>query len=220
MRHCEKAAKFKISHLFWHLLSSVKTSVIYFQILLAFSENQNFRMWYPAVIQLTNDSFGTGPQNYVIFQLRDFFLSTCNPLSMLSFVKLHGALLIFLIIIIIIWYVVVFFPTTYCDRFAQKMCPNKNHSAGTSLNKFLGTNISLCLTVKLAWRKATKMLIFRATKGTSINDIPQFSTTFDLHTYLSPISSYFDKATYLMTSHFDWPTLMSVRSWSFSLDGS
>ena len=73
---------------------------------------------------------------------------------MLSFVKLHGALLIFLIIIIIIWYVVVFFPTTYCDRFAQKMCPNKNlenfHSAGTSLNKFLGTNISLCLTVKLA----------------------------------------------------------------------
>ena len=107
----------------------------------AFSENLNFRMWYPAVIQLTNDSFGTGPQNYVIFQLRDFFLSRCNPLSMLSFVKLHGALLIFLIIIIIIWYVVVFFPTTYCDRFAQKMCPNKNkqifHSAGPSLNKFL-----------------------------------------------------------------------------------
>ena len=83
-------------------------------------------MWYPAVIQLMNDSFGTGPQNYVIFQLRDFFLSRCNPLSMLSFVKLHGALLIFLIIIIIIWYVVVFFPTTYCDRLAQKMRPNKN----------------------------------------------------------------------------------------------
>ena len=65
--------KYKIYHLFWHLLSSVKTSVIHFQSLLAFSENLNFRMWYPAVIQLTNDSFSTGPQNYVIFQLRDFF---------------------------------------------------------------------------------------------------------------------------------------------------
>ena len=41
--HCEKATKFeKISHLFWHLLSSVKTSGNFFHIFVAFSENLNF----------------------------------------------------------------------------------------------------------------------------------------------------------------------------------
>ena len=49
LRHCEKATKFeKISHLFWHPLSNVKTSGRSFQIFVAFSENLNFMV--PEVI--------------------------------------------------------------------------------------------------------------------------------------------------------------------------
>jgi hypothetical protein len=43
LRHCEKAKKFeKISHLFWPLLSNVKTSGRFFQIFVAFLDNLNF----------------------------------------------------------------------------------------------------------------------------------------------------------------------------------
>ena len=43
-------------------------------------------------------------------------------------------------------------------------------------------------------------------KGTSINDVPRFLAFFDLPTYLRPISSLLEKAAYLMTSLFAWPT--------------
>ena len=44
-------------------------------------------------------------------------------------------------------------------------------------------------------------------KGTSINDVPCFLAFFDLPTYLCPIWSLLEKAAYLMTSFFVWPTL-------------
>ena len=44
-------------------------------------------------------------------------------------------------------------------------------------------------------------------KGTSINDVPPFLAFFDLPTYLCPIMSLLEKAAYLMTSFFVWPTL-------------
>ena len=43
--------------------------------------------------------------------------------------------------------------------------------------------------------------------GTSINDVPRFLAFFDLPTYLCPILSLLEKAAYLMTSFFVWPTL-------------
>ena len=43
--------------------------------------------------------------------------------------------------------------------------------------------------------------------GTSINDVPRFLAFFDLPTYLCPIWSLLEKAAYLMTSFFVWPTL-------------
>ena len=43
-------------------------------------------------------------------------------------------------------------------------------------------------------------------RGTSINDVRRFLAFFDLPTYPCPISSDFEKGTYLMTSDFDWPT--------------
>ena len=44
-------------------------------------------------------------------------------------------------------------------------------------------------------------------KGTYINDVPRFLSFFDLPTYLCPIWSLLEKAAYLMTSFFVWPTL-------------
>ena len=51
------------------------------------------------------------------------------------------------------------------------------------------------------------VLIRNGPMGTSINDVPRFLAFFDLPTYLCPIWSLLEKAAYLMTSFFVWPTL-------------